>query len=81
MEEMLDNLEKTLTFTSPVKCGLGLGALDRNLRSDKRGGDLLYAELASLEDRTDPDSGRVAPEPCGKQPIGEVRYNWSVYTS
>ena len=71
MHEMLDNLEKTMTFVSPVKDGLGVSTLDRTLLCDNRG-DLFVKELAALEAAEKAKAARVASETCGLEPIGEV---------
>lgn len=72
MEDMLDNLEKTLTFISPVKDGLGVSTLDRTLRDDRRR-DQFYAELAALKAQKVAAAARVASGSCDVRPIGEVR--------
>lgn len=74
VEDVLDDLEKTLTFVSPVKDGLGASALDRTLRDDHRG-EVFFKELAKIEaDRKAiNDAARAAKTLCGLSPIGEVR--------
>ncbi|CAN0464621.1 unnamed protein product [Ectocarpus sp. 12 AP-2014] len=71
MEELRDDLERTLTSISPVKEGTGESILDRTLRSDNSG-ELFFEELASLEakDRTKvagvASGGRVSQYPIGE---------------
>lgn len=72
MQDMLDNLEKTLTFVSPVKDGLGVSTLDRTLLCDNRG-ELFFKELAALEAKEKTKAARVASGTCSLEPIGEVR--------
>lgn len=71
MQEMLDNLEKTMTFVSPVKDGLGVSSLDRTLLCDNRG-ELFVKELAALEATEKAKAARVASGTCSLEPIGEV---------
>eukprot|EP00903_Cladosiphon_okamuranus_P016562 g15279.t1 len=71
MQEKLDNLEKTMTFMSPVKDGLGVSTLDRTLLCDNRG-ELFVKELAALEAAEKAKAARVASGPCGLEPIGEI---------
>lgn len=71
MQEMLDNLEKTLSFVSPVKDGLGVSALDRTLLCDNRG-ELFFKELAALEAEQKAKAARAASGTCILEPIGEV---------
>lgn len=71
MQDMLDNLERALTFVSPVKGGLGMSALDRTLRCDNRG-ELFFKELAALEAEEKAKAGRVGSKICSLQPVGEV---------
>lgn len=71
MQEMLDNLEKTMTFVSPVKDGLGVSSLDRTLLCDNRA-ELFVKELAALEAAEKAKAARVASGTCSLEPIGEV---------
>ncbi|CBN75988.1 hypothetical protein Esi_0264_0020 [Ectocarpus siliculosus] len=71
MEELRDDLERTLTSISPVKEGMGESILDRTLRSDNSG-ELFFKELASLEAK---DRAKVAGVTSGcvsLYPIGEI---------
>lgn len=72
MEELRDDLERTLTSISPVKEGTGESILDRTLRSDNSG-ELFFKELASLEAKDRTKVAGVASGGCVSQyPIGEV---------
>lgn len=72
MEELRDDLERTLTSISPVKEGTGVSILDRTLRSDNSG-ELFFKELASLEAKDKAKAAGVASGGCGSlYPIGEV---------
>jgi len=72
MQEMLDSLERSLTFASPVKDGLGVSTLDRTLLCDNRG-ELYFKELAALEAEEKAKAARVASGFCSLRPVGEVR--------
>ncbi|CAN0576467.1 unnamed protein product, partial [Ectocarpus sp. 12 AP-2014] len=72
MEELRDDLERTLTSVSPVKEGTGESILDRTLRSDNSG-ELFFKELASLEAKDRAKVAGVASGGCVSQyPIGEI---------
>lgn len=71
MKAMLDNLEKSLTFVSPVKDGLGVSTLDRTLLCDNRG-ELFFRKLAALEAEKKSKAARDASGTCNLEPIGEV---------
>ncbi|CAM9822166.1 unnamed protein product, partial [Scytosiphon promiscuus] len=71
MEDMFDNLEKTLSFVSPVKDGLGVSTLDRTLGSDNSG-ELFFRELASLEAKKRAKDEGVSARTCGIKNIREV---------
>lgn len=71
MKEMLDSLERALTFASPVKDGLGVSTLDRTLLCDNRG-ELYFKELAALEAEQKAKAARTASGTCSLRPIGEV---------
>lgn len=73
--EALDDLEKTVTFVSPTKHGLGASVLDRTLRDDHRG-EQFFKELAKLEAerKANHNAAQVTKSSsCGVHPIGEVR--------
>ena len=69
---MVNNFERTLTFLSPVKEGLGQSVLDRSCRNDDRG-DLFFAELAALQAKKEAEEAtRGASGRCSSLSIGEV---------
>ncbi|CAB1117971.1 unnamed protein product [Ectocarpus sp. CCAP 1310/34] len=75
MEELRDDLERTLTSISPIKEGTSESILDRTLRSDNSG-ELFFKELASLEAKDRTKVAGVAPGGCVSQyPIGEIFEN------
>lgn len=71
MEDMYDSLEKTLSFVSPVKDGLGVSALDRTLGCDNSG-ELFFQELASLEAKKRAKAAGDSGRACGIKNIREV---------
>lgn len=79
MHVMLDNLEKTMTFVSPVKDGLGVSTLDRTLLCDNRV-ELFLKKLAALEVEEKAKAARDAPGTCSLEPIGEVRVGCTAFT-
>lgn len=71
MQDMRDNLEKALTFLSPVKDGVGMSALDRTFRCDNSG-ELFFKELAALKAQAEAKAAGICFRACSLQPIGEV---------
>lgn len=67
----LDDLDKTVTFISPVKDGPGMSPLDRTLADDNRTRSFLD-EIARLKAERRASEDRVAPCSSPDQPIGEV---------
>ncbi|CAM9838969.1 unnamed protein product, partial [Ectocarpus sp. 8 AP-2014] len=71
MEELRDDLERTLTSISPVKEGTSESILDRTLRSDNSG-ELFFKELASLEAKDRAKAAGVTSGCVSLYPIGEI---------
>lgn len=71
MQDIRDNLDKALTFLSPVKYGVGMSALDRTFRGDNSG-ELFLKELAALKAEAKAKAAGGCSRASSLQPIGEV---------
>lgn len=74
MQDMRDNLDKALTFLSPVKYGVGMSPLDRTFRGDNSG-ELFYKELAALKVEAKAKAAGVCSRASTLQPVGEVGWD------
>lgn len=71
LQGVLNDLEKTTAFVSPVNDSLGMSPLDRTLLNDK-GVRMFFEEMNRLEDEEQAAEGRSTSATCPVRPIGEV---------
>ncbi|CAM9175020.1 unnamed protein product, partial [Discosporangium mesarthrocarpum] len=70
-EGVVEDLEKTMSFVSPVKSSLGASSIDPTLSDDKRA-DLFFHELARLERENEVNECAAQARVCALRPLGEV---------